>query len=146
MVCYCNKCGRIVSLLEKELNEPCDYCKNITQPVPDEYLNDSKIFIKPDLEQQFIDEYIKSSPEFDQYLFGHRDEDLFNRRMEDKAKLDRGKAILEEQAQIPKCPSCGSSNISKIGVVNKVISTALLGLASSKIGKTHKCNNCGTMW
>lgn len=146
MLCYCNKCGRVVSLLEKELNEPCEYCQNITQPVPDEYLNDSKIFIKPELEQRFIDQYIKSSPEFDQYLFEHRDEDLFNCWMENRKKLEHGKAILEEQARISKCPSCGSSNISKIGAVGRVVSFKLLGFASSKIGKTHKCNNCGSMW
>lgn len=46
----------------------------------------------------------------------------------------------------PKCPTCGSSNISKIGAINRMVSTGLFGLASSKIGKTHKCNNCGTTW
>ena len=47
---------------------------------------------------------------------------------------------------IPKCPSCGSTNTSKIGTLNRMVSTSLFGLASSKIGKTHKCNNCGTTW
>ena len=45
-----------------------------------------------------------------------------------------------------KCPSCGSSNVSKIGTFNRIVSTGIFGLASSKIGKTHKCNNCGTTW
>lgn len=60
--------------------------------------------------------------------------------------LEHGKAILEGQTQTPKCPSCGSSNISKIGVVDRAVSFKLVGFASSKIDKTHKCNNCGTMW
>ncbi len=144
MLCYCKKCGRIVEC--DELDEQCDYCLSVVYPVPDKYLNDSKIFIKKDLKQQFINEYIKSSPEFDQYLFDHRDEDLHNRRMENRTKLERGKAILEEQSKTPKCPSCGSSNISKIGVVGRAVSFKLVGFASSKIGKTHKCNNCGTTW
>lgn len=46
----------------------------------------------------------------------------------------------------PKCPSCGSGNISNIGTVNRMVSVGLFGLASSKIGKAHKCNNCGTTW
>lgn len=147
MLCYCKKCGRLVQHLSKELNKPCDYCNSITYPVPDEYLGGkSKGFIKKDLKEQFINDYIKSSPEFDPYLFDHRDEDLFNRRMENKTKLDHGKSILEEQARTPKCPSCGSSNISKIDVVNRAVSFKLVGFASSKIGKTHKCNNCGTTW
>lgn len=145
MLCYCNKCGRLVSLLKKEINEPCDYCQNITQPVPDEYLGGkSKGFIKPELEQQFIDEYIKSSPEFDQYLFDHRDEDLFNRRMENKAKLEHGKAILEEKSRSPKCIYCGSANIRKIGLLNRAISAELWGLGSKKIGKQWHCNHCGS--
>lgn len=53
---------------------------------------------------------------------------------------------LEERARIPKCPSCRSSNISKIGIVGRAISFQLFGFASSKIGKAHKCNNGGTMW
>lgn len=46
----------------------------------------------------------------------------------------------------PKCPTCQSTNISKIGTINRMVSTGLFGLASSKIGKTHKCNKCGTTW
>lgn len=46
----------------------------------------------------------------------------------------------------PKCPYCQSTNIKKISTINRMVSTGLFGLASSKIGKTHKCNNCGTTW
>lgn len=60
--------------------------------------------------------------------------------------MEHGKAILEEQSRTPKCPSCGSSNISKIGVVGRAVSFKLFGLVSSTIGKTHKSNNCGTTW
>ena len=129
------------------MEKPCDYCNNSLKIVPKEFTADGLgTCLEDDLKQQFIDEYIKSSPKFDQYLFDHRDEDLFNRRMENKTKLEHGKAILEEQARIPKCPSCGSSNISKIGVVGRAASFKLVGFASSKIGKIHKCNNCRTTW
>lgn len=46
----------------------------------------------------------------------------------------------------PKCPTCQSTNISKIGTLNRMASVGLFGLASSKIGKTHKCNSCGSTW
>ena len=42
------------------------------------------------------------------------------------------------------CPYCYSMNISKIGIVSRMASTTMFGLASSKIGKTHKCNDCGS--
>ena len=47
---------------------------------------------------------------------------------------------------LPKCPTCQSTNISKIGTLNRMASVGFLGLASSKIGKTHKCNSCGHTW
>ena len=44
------------------------------------------------------------------------------------------------------CPYCNSTNVTKIGTVNRAISVGMFGLASSKIGKTHKCNDCGSTW
>lgn len=115
--------------------------------MPDEFLvGEGKMVINNELKQQFINDYIKSSLEFDQYLFEHRDEILAKQFAEFNAKMEHGKAVLEEQARVPKCPSCGSSNVSKIGVIGRAVSFKLLGFASSKIGKTHKCNNCGAMW
>ena len=54
--------------------------------------------------------------------------------------------IVPSSKPIITCPTCQSTNISKIGTINRMVSTGLFGLASSKIGKTHKCNNCGTTW
>ena len=146
MLCYCKKCGRIILfIIEDKLK--CDCCHSKVYPVPDEFLvGKSKMVINKNLKQQFINEYIKTSPEFDQYLFNHRDEILAKQSAEFDAKMAHGKAVLEENIRIPKCPTCGSTNISKIGTVNRIISTGLFGLASSKIGKTHKCNKCGTTW
>ena len=47
---------------------------------------------------------------------------------------------------IPKCPTCGSTNISKIGTGERVASVIGLGLLSKKINKTWKCKNCGHTW
>ena len=49
----------------------------------------------------------------------------------------------DKQNFIPKCPICGSTNIRKIGLLNRAISTELWGLGSKKIGKQFHCNNCG---
>lgn len=50
------------------------------------------------------------------------------------------------QASKPKCPTCGSTNIRKIGTGERVASVVGLGLLSKKINKTWKCNNCGHTW
>ena len=44
------------------------------------------------------------------------------------------------------CPYCNSTNVTKIGTVNRAVSVGMFGLASEKIGKTHKCNDCGSTW
>ena len=50
------------------------------------------------------------------------------------------------QQYIPKCPTCGSPSVSKINGSKRLFSVGLFGVASSDVGKTMKCNNCGYKW
>ncbi|MGI6071263.1 MAG: hypothetical protein ACOYBE_12705 [Blautia sp.] len=87
---------------------------------------------------------------------------------DEKLKLDaieRAKKSIEEQRQdrIKKittplnqsnqqqtidarmrCPVCGSTSIAKISKTSRIVSTAMVGIASSKIGKQWHCNSCKT--
>ena len=54
--------------------------------------------------------------------------------------------IKEKKNNVPKCPNCGSSSIEKITGLNRAFSIGLFGLASSRIGKTMQCKNCGYKW
>lgn len=147
MLCYCEKCGRIAQEEYGESKQICDYCNSIMQYIPKHFLIGKRgVALNNDLKQQFIDEYIKSSPEFDQYLFDHRDEDLFNRRMENKAKLEHGEQILGEQSRTPECPTCHSKNVQPISGVERGASIIGLGIFSKKINKSYKCKHCGYTW
>ena len=42
------------------------------------------------------------------------------------------------------CPYCNSTNVTKIGTVNRAVSVGMFGIASKKIGKQWHCNNCGS--
>lgn len=46
----------------------------------------------------------------------------------------------------PKCPTCGSTNICKIGFGERMLSVGTFGLLSKKMNKTFKCKNCGYNW
>lgn len=46
----------------------------------------------------------------------------------------------------PKCPTCSSTNVQKIGTGERVVSVAMLGIFSKKINKSFKCNDCGYTW
>lgn len=136
--------------MQEEYNnseQKCDYCNNDLEYVPKQFLIGKRgIAINDELKDQFINEYIKSSPEFNQYLFEHREEDMFNKKMSDRAKLAHGASILEEKSRVPKCPTCGSTNIQKISTTRRLVTTGLFGLASSNVGKTMLCKNCGYKW
>lgn len=61
------------------------------------------------------------------------------------------RATTQKQTQpineyIPKCPTCQSTNIRKIGGVERGASILSFGVFSKKINKTFKCNNCGYTW
>lgn len=141
MLSFCKKCGRTLQGIF-ELETTCDVCGSKTYEVPRKYIDNFR-WRDGDGKQALIEELVKTSPEFDQYLFDHRDEILAKQSAEFDAKMAHGKAILEEQSRSPKCTYCGSTNIKKIGLLNRVISTELWGLGSKKIGKQFHCNHCG---
>lgn len=52
----------------------------------------------------------------------------------------------QENLAKPHCPTCNSTDVQKISTAKRVVSTELLGLASSTIGKTMECKKCGYKW
>lgn len=91
-------------------------------------------------------EFFKDSPHYDP-----------PRPTNDKAELEKAEAfdkqIKEELAQeaelakyVPKCPTCGSPDLEKIGTASKVLDVAFWGFASGKVKKTFHCRNCGYEW
>lgn len=141
MLSYCKKCGRTLQGIF-ELETTCDVCGSHTYEVPRKYIDNFR-WRDGDGKQALIEELVRTSPEFDQYLFEHRDEILAKQSAEFNAKMEHGKTVLEEQSRVPKCTYCGSTNIRRIGLLNRAISTELWGLGSKKIGKQFHCNHCG---
>ena len=73
--------------------------------------------------------------------------------IEFQLKLAQFKANTLQQEQIerktdnlPKCPTCGSTKLSKVSTISKAGSVALWGLFSQKVKKTWHCGNCGYEW
>ena len=59
--------------------------------------------------------------------------------------------LLEQKKErppknVPHCPTCGSTNIQKIGTLERGTSVVMIGLFSKKINKSFKCGNCGYTW
>lgn len=152
MLMYCKKCGRLIQDSKK-----CDICGSVTYQVPTQYLmKDVDFLIDSKLEDQFIEECIKSSPEFDEYLFNNRDRIKAQKSAEYERDMAIGDAIRQGAdvktafrnggQNMPKCPTCGSLNVRHISGGERVASVGFFGIFSKKINKTFKCGNCGYTW
>lgn len=54
--------------------------------------------------------------------------------------------IMPLNLNIPKCPTCDSTNIRKISTTAKAVNTVAFGLLGTKRHKTFRCNDCGYEW
>ena len=106
------------------------------------------------LEVDLRDKYTIGSAEFDEDLYYQlMAKEVANNKSRDE-EID--KTVLAKtynsyshpivNVNQPKCPTCGSTDIHKIGAGEKIISGAFWGLFSNKIHKTYKCGNCGYLW
>ena len=146
MLSYCKKCGRILYDIF-ELKTTCDICESPAYEVPREYIDNFR-WRDGDGKQALIEELVKTSPEFNQYLFEHRDEILANQSANFDAKLEHGKAVLEGMDKGNQfgveCPYCHSINTSKISTTAKVVNTAIFGIFGTKRHKQWHCNECNS--
>ena len=69
-----------------------------------------------------------------------------NNPIEFQIKLAELKNTIQNTNNIPKCPTCGSTDIRKISGTKRFVSTGIFGLASSNIGKNMECRSCGAKW
>ncbi len=152
MLMYCKKCGRVINNSEK-----CDVCNSTTYKVPEKFWLDGIDFlISNDSKKILIQECVKSSPEFDEQLFNSRDEILAKENAKYDQAMKIGNAIRQgadpETAfknngeNIPKCPTCGSSNVKKISTASKIAGATMFGLFSRTAKSQFKCENCGYKW
>lgn len=54
--------------------------------------------------------------------------------------------VLTREVNVPKCPTCGSKRIRKIGYFDRATSVAFWGLGSGKLGKSMICEDCKYKW
>ena len=52
----------------------------------------------------------------------------------------------QENLSKPHCPTCNSTDVQKISNAKRIASTAVMGIASSTIGKSYECKKCGYKW
>ena len=149
---YCPKCGSYCILSRKELGDKsCRYCGAQRRILPPDDKEFGIFFTRHEYMRQLCDrvakDYVSKLPEFSQEAYEKR----LQKEAELNAEFDRkyGKSTASApltKSPDPKCPACGSTNTSKIGVLGRSTSIFAFGLASNKIGKNWKCHSCGNTW
>jgi len=137
---YCTKCGSTNDFC----SERCSFCSGTDfLPVPEKYISyisDVVPILNKELKYEFIEKVVKKSPNFDQSAYDKISGIIATRKHNDTIL----KAETENLKHVPKCTYCGSTNVKKIGLFNRTVSTKLWGLGSKKIGKQYHCNQCGS--
>ena len=133
---YCPKCG--YQGIYETGKEKCQYCG--TKELPTKYDWDKWLFggeYPDNLAEIIFDEYIKGNSQFDEELYRSR---INKEKLLQQASLDK-----QREQNKPKCPICQSTNLSKITTTSKAGKIVLFGIfGAGDIGKTWKCNNCGS--
>ncbi len=143
---YCPYCGET----QFPSTVRCVKCRSVMTLVESKY--DSEYYREKSLEQygdythwrDFFIEEVKQNPLFDERKFNYQptkeqhDEILKNIFSANQKSTDN--------CNVPKCPTCGSTNVSKISTTSKVVGGAMFGLFSKTALSQFKCNNCGYKW
>ncbi len=152
---YCKKCGSVEDGFDCQFEEKCGVCGSIMVPVPTKYLSE-KDEVKPFKELEgnislLREELVKTSPEFDQYLFDHRDEIEAKKQAHNDYVwgLAHSHAVREGKDKGNKfgieCPYCHATNVRKITVASKAVHTAVFGIFSmGRNSKQWHCDHCGS--
>lgn len=127
---YCEKCK------DFRWCNPCPVCKQELQqfPIDGRDLLTISLFCHDD--KDFVDAMIKLHEE---NIVDYKIKLKEIENMREQEKLQRQQ---QEQANLPKCPYCQSTDLKKITGSDRFISVGLFGLASKKVGKQWHCNNC----
>lgn len=140
---YCPKCGNII--IPPENDKKCNYCGEECLPT---HISTSDV-LHHDWEklpnQIILEEYVKPNPLFDEELYNLR---VGKEKRQQQATLNQMRMEKQQaqKANVPRCPTCGSTNVEKISTAKKAFGFAMAGLFSSNLGKTMKCKNCGYKW
>ena len=133
----CKRCGHI-EMWQKELIPVCEYCNS--ELVDTEYILQDVLEhgeIKPEIRKAIFEKYIKNSPLYSEEAVKDREE------KESREMISLPSSYTPKNT--PKCPICQSTNLSKITNTRKAGKIALFGIfGAGDLGKTWKCNNCGS--
>ena len=115
----------------KPYNKPCKICGSTNQVFFD------------DEDRKSI--FCKNCKHYEDIYTSEELKQLWENETKEKEQAEIN-AKMQANINVPKCPTCSSTNIKKVSGVTKAVSVVMFGLLSQKVKKTFHCNNCGYEW
>lgn len=161
---FCNNCGNVSLSSVNKIGDKCLTCETGTFIGTDINYSIADAEVTKEYKEAHNGDYpsLKTTDEMlrKKYFYGKLDGSS-NSAAVGKREYSESPEGIEEQNQqtrkwmrsqqngnvgVPKCPTCGSTNIRKISTGERMVSVGILGLFSKKINKSFKCNACGYTW
>lgn len=141
MFVYCPQCGYI---FKKGKEDSCPVCSHEITEVPAKYLSASKSFFASQDARQALTDEIAANPMYIEALAADKARLLAEKEKQHSEQVTQ--KVLEYKASTPalKCPVCGSTNLSIIPNLGKVVKISLIGVwGAGDLGKKRRCETCG---
>lgn len=144
-VYYCPFCG-----WRRDTNispSHCLYCNSEIQPVKAKH---DLLYYIEEAQRRWGKYAIKRSDEI--ILEEARQNPLFDKEKYELARKNESDRVLKKitneqfKANLPKCPTCGSTNIQKISDLRRGVHAVAWGLLSNTARSQFECKNCGYKW
>lgn len=146
----CLRCGEVLSMNVK--NSPITGCEHkwVDIGMNEKEYHKKGFYERLDFEEEIRKKYVEGNPEINEEWYNRNvkrdaEDKEFCLKQDEYARKENLRKQREE-AMKPKCPTCGSKNIKKIGLISRGLSVSTFGLASNSFGKTFHCKNCGYKW
>lgn len=126
-----------------ENTDKCPFCKNIVSSVNITEDDVRILFMVSNGNRQLLEAMIdlhnKDIVEYELKM------SQFRNQVEQQKGIQNTQSTVK-QDNIPKCPTCGSTNIEKISIGKKAFGGMMFGIFSSDVRKSMHCKNCGCKW
>lgn len=71
---------------------------------------------------------------------------IYKQNHPDEEEAENGLMVKKQSSNLPKCPTCNSTNIKKISAVSKAGGMFMFGIFSKTAKSQFQCGDCGYKW
>lgn len=135
----CKSCKNDVTNLLIKSKHEYEYYLDKTLDIPDFFGFSSSYF------NDLVREEIKDNPLYNDEL-SHIIEKQKEQIINEKATQAFKQQTQQAEANIPKCPTCGSTDLEKISDLKKATHWLAFGLLSKTARSQFRCKKCGYKW